>query len=979
MFRLIGQTIHGYTFHERVGVGGYGMVYRARQEAVQRDVAIKVILPEYAQSIEFQERFAYEARLIAQLEHPHITPLYDYWQDESGAYLVMRYLRGGNLRQLLQEQGALSLSQATRLLTQIGEAFASAHEAGIVHRDLKPANILLDERSNAYVTDFGVATQLQPVSEGGTASAAQEDDVIVGTFAYLAPEQIQGEPLTQRCDIYALGLVLYEMLAGQHAYGNANINDLIIHQINDPVPSLIAIRPDLPVALDAIINRATSKQPDKRYATTQAMVDELNAIVQQGTYTPAPMMRIGSVPITIPDTSTQKLMRNLISTPESRNRRSMLQNVRAFWIEGVLEQSLHGAALIELGMTPHTTAVTNPWGIVLRRPGTEDRTVVPGTPVLQMFDRLNGKLLILGDPGSGKTTTLLELTQALLARAESDQRHAIPVVLNLSSWSQSRKPMTEWLVEELGNKYQVPRRVAERWVSYDDLLLLLDGLDEVAPAYRNDCVEAINTYRREHGFVDVVVCSRTVDYEALSNQLLLNGAIVLQPLTDQQVNEYLSQFGSALNTLRTHLKGDANLSDLSRSPLMLSIMALAYRDISQGALPHLESAEAQRVHLFDVYVARMFQRQPTDAAYSRDLTEYYLTWLAQQMVAQGQTVFQIENMQPDWLPEVQQSTYRFRFARVLTVLWALIWGVPRMITTSMAPPGAPAWMKGLTWGAAGSFWGVILGTRLVRYIWMGLLSGAAFSIAVALEGGLDREWSQIVTRIPGALIIYALTTIFALWLLRRGDHHPMHIRPVESVRFDRANVKLLMALAVIPAGAFTSVLNRIVFQRPDVTVEEQILGIVLGVITSVLTAGFLTGLTSNVVGQTTRPNEGIWRSLGNALRMGLFVAVSFGVILLVATVPVSSWTFGWMQVIVTALPFGAIGALIYGGYTVIQHMTLRRLLWQTGKVPRNYTHFLNYATRLILLRKVGGGYIFVHRYLLEYFATKSDLDTPETL
>ncbi|MCA9887221.1 MAG: protein kinase [Anaerolineae bacterium] len=968
MYRLIGETKRGYTFHERIGVGGYGMVYRAQQLAVDRDVAIKVILPEHARSDEFKARFAEEARLVAQLEHPHITPLYDYWQDESGAYLVMRYLRGGNLRQMLQDHGALSLAQTTRLLTQIGEAFASAHAANVIHRDFKPANVLLDERSNAYLTDFGVAMRIQQVDGG-----EQESDELVGTFAYLSPEQIQGRALTPHADLYAMGLVLYEMLAGQHPYGDAGINDLIIHQVRDPVPSLLKLRPDLPETLDTIIQRATDKEPKHRYPDAQTFIDALNELAQAGRPLPLPPVarHLETADLMIP-TRTERLG-NLDggTTSSGRNRRSMLQNVHAFWIEGVLEQSLHGAAIIELGMTPHMAAVTNPWGAVLRRPGTEDRTVVPGTPILQMFDRLNGKLLILGDPGSGKTTTLLELTQALLARAERDQRHAIPVVLNLSSWGQDRQPIDTWLINELSNKYQVPRAIARHWAKHDELLLLLDGLDEVALTYRDDCVEAINTYRQEHGFVDVVVCSRTADYEALTNSLLLNGAIVLQPLTSQQVDGYLSQFGPSLTTLRKQLNADENLAELSRSPLMLSIMALAYRDITQDSLPQFDNPEAQRAHLFDVYVERMLARQSADAPYSRQQVEHYLGWLASQMVAQAQTVFQIENLQPTWLLEPQQQQYRKALLRAMLVIWALIWGVPRAVTTPLAPPGAPAWMKGLAWAAAGASWGTVLGTRLIRYMASAIGIGIVFSIAVALEGGIDRELGQIVTRIPGALIIYTLAFGFSLWLLRRGQHHPMHIQPVESVRFVRKNVKPWMVVAVIPAGAVTSILNRIVFARPDVTTGEQILGIVLGSLIGILTAGYLTGLTSNVVGQTTRPNEGIWRSLSNALRLGAIVAVSFGVLLMASTVPVSSWTFGIMQVIVTALPFGAVGGLIYGGFTVIQHVILRRILWQTGATPRNYAHFLDHATRLILLRKVGGGYIFVHRYLLEYFAQKN--------
>ena len=181
--------------------------------------------------------------------------------------------------------------------------------------------------------------------------------------------------------------------------------------------------------------------------------------------------------------------------------------------------------------------------------------------IVEVFDRMNGKLLILGDPGSGKTTTLLILARDLLRRAELDEQHPIPVVFNLSSWSEDQPPLTEWLVEELNSKYQVPRKVGTQWVENDELLLLLDGLDEVAENVRDACVQTINDYRSEHGFVDVVVCSRIKDYEVLTGQLKLNGAIVIQPLDDAQIVQYLDGLGADVAVVRELITRDAQLRE----------------------------------------------------------------------------------------------------------------------------------------------------------------------------------------------------------------------------------------------------------------------------------------------------------------------------------------------------------------------------------------------------------------------------------
>src|SRR5262249_6876322 len=155
------------------------------------------------------------------------------------------------------------------------------------------------------------------------------------------------------------------------------------------------------------------------------------------------------------------------------------------------------AALIELGMRSANRMVDNPWKIAVRKYGVKDETLAAGTQILNVYDQLNGKLLILGDPGAGKNTTLLQLTRDLLERAEAEDSFPIPIIFNLSSWADERKPLAAWLIDQLGAKYQVPKRVSTEWITNDNLILLLDGLDEVPLAQREACVEAINIYRKE--------------------------------------------------------------------------------------------------------------------------------------------------------------------------------------------------------------------------------------------------------------------------------------------------------------------------------------------------------------------------------------------------------------------------------------------------------------------------------------------------
>ncbi len=256
---LSGRIIKTYELEERIGIGGFGVVYRAYQKLIGREVAIKIILPEYANKPDFIRRFEVEAQLIARLEHPHIVPLYDYWREPSGAYLVMRWLRGGSIQELIKKQGAIDLATISKILTQISEALMVAHRQGVVHRDLKPENILLDTEGNAYLSDFGIAKDLTDNQ------AITQNNAILGSPAYLSPEQIKGESVTAQSDIYAMGIVLYEMLTGKRPYEATSPATLMYKHLSEPLPDINTHVEGLPIELNMVLARATAKDPAERY------------------------------------------------------------------------------------------------------------------------------------------------------------------------------------------------------------------------------------------------------------------------------------------------------------------------------------------------------------------------------------------------------------------------------------------------------------------------------------------------------------------------------------------------------------------------------------------------------------------------------------------------------------------------------------------------------------------------------------------
>ncbi len=278
LFELSGQTIRSYDFGDPLGRGGFAEVYLARQHAVLRDVAIKIYLPKYANSPEFIRRFESEAQVVARLEHPHIVPLYDYWREPDRAYIVMRYMRGGSLRDLMEREGILGTDATSRILEQIGSALTFAHRNGVVHRDVKADNILLDEDSNAYLSDFGIAKEL-----GG--EALDGEGALVGTPAYLAPEQIRGDEAGPQSDVYALGIMLYEMLSGSRPFADETLATLVYKHLNEPLPMIDHDALNLPPAFNAIIQRATAKDPQDRYPDAMALVREYQQTLRQGSAT----------------------------------------------------------------------------------------------------------------------------------------------------------------------------------------------------------------------------------------------------------------------------------------------------------------------------------------------------------------------------------------------------------------------------------------------------------------------------------------------------------------------------------------------------------------------------------------------------------------------------------------------------------------------------------------------------------------------
>src|SRR6266851_575157 len=280
----VGAEFAGCRIEGVAGRGGMGVVYRATQLALDRLVALKVIAPDLARDEAFRARFQREARLAASIEHANVLPVYEAGERDGVLFLTTRYVEGIDLRALLDRDGPLEPARAAALLTPVAFALHAAHQRGLVHRDVKPANVLIAapgdaEHEHVYLTDFGIAR-----GEGAAAGemTVTRTGVFVGTLDYMAPEQMTGERGDARSDIYSFGCMLFQMLAGRVPFPREQDVARMHAHLNEPFPTLLEIRTDIPPAMDAVVQRACAKNPDDRYASAADLARALPAAGTEG-------------------------------------------------------------------------------------------------------------------------------------------------------------------------------------------------------------------------------------------------------------------------------------------------------------------------------------------------------------------------------------------------------------------------------------------------------------------------------------------------------------------------------------------------------------------------------------------------------------------------------------------------------------------------------------------------------------------------
>ncbi|MGV0024332.1 NACHT domain-containing protein [Phormidesmis priestleyi] len=580
-----------------------------------------------------------------------------------------------------------------------------------------------------------------------------------------------------------------------------------------------------------------------------------------------------------------------------------------------LSQSLHNAVLINLDKQIQPQQVRNPLSAEIKIGALPSRPLPPGTEILEVFERsdISGRLLILGDPGAGKTTTLLDLAKGLVERAIADSANPIPVIFALSAWKDPKQEMKDWLIAELKSKYGVRIDIGKKWIENKQLLPLLDGLDEVKPEHQESCVNAINQLLgSDDRPSDLVVCSRREEYETYQTQLQLNGAICLKDLTNEQIQDYSKRVNQP--ELWQMLQLDAALLELVRKPLFLSITILAYGEIALEQWQKATSTQARLALLLDAYVIRMLHTNLKSRSYGKckpptaKQTRRWLVCLACQLKKETETEFLIEKMQPFlWL---QSDEQQWAYSLICGLVFGLVFGLILGLT------GGP--ILGLAFGL---FFGLTSGLGDIRPV-------EGFQISMTHKAGRE----IFIFKGGSYRLVFGLIGRLIFGLIGR----------------------LIFGLIF---GLIVALINGLVF------------GLVFG-----LFSGLIDGLKVDIEARI-RPNQGILNSRNNTLLLVVISLVLVALIqaflpqLLVqildkksvSTIPASAM----FCLVCISFQEG-------GGQACIQHFALRFVLYYNNLIPWNYARFLNYATERMFLQRVGGRYRFIHKLLQEHFADMRD-------
>jgi hypothetical protein len=522
----------------------------------------------------------------------------------------------------------------------------------------------------------------------------------------------------------------------------------------------------------------------------------------------------------------------------------------------------------------------------------------------------------------------------------------------------------------------------------------------VSAKYRGHSIEAINQFRTERGFTGLAICCREEAYKETEARLRVDGAILLQKLTSEQINDFLAQAGPNLASLRKALQQDNMLRQMAQSPLMLNMMLLAYSnyegDIVSPDDNNQEALSARRHHLFATYVQRRLSSRG-EGDYAAAQIQTWLTWLAQKMTAHHQSQFFIEQIQPSWLNSVSWYWLYTIGSRLIGggiisfILWFMLMRFDpvsftpeplRLLTASWPLPGN--WLHAINLVLLNLILGLVVG--VIDGLFFMRRHGQANEAEISPKQGWQHLSLVAFSILVTTFILFTLfssspnytVALFAglfeavfftvgFGYISHGQSLRTEIRTIEALTWSWTGAARGIILGLF-LGLLAGFSIHILYQFPPTSVS---VGVGFG-----LFFALFGGLQHNQLPKTSRPNQGIWLSLKNGLLAALVFGSTLGIAIGGTLFIGFKWTGNPFSFILTyVLVFGLAAGLLYGLIDVLKHFVVRLLLWATGGMPWRYAHFLDDAARRILLYKVGGGYQFAHRLLQDYFVAPNKAGT----
>lgn len=1013
------KRIGNYEVLRLLGQGGMGAVFHARHVRLDKEVAIKLIRPREKIGPIAEARFDRELRAVGKLEHPNVVRALDAGEFNGVTFLSMELLRGINLEQATSNGTTLDFADACEVIRQAAVGLKYVHDTGLIHRDIKPSNLMLTQDpvigACVKVMDLGLALIK---GDDGDDDRLTDEGVAVGTFRYMPLEQARNtRSVDHRADIYSLGATFYRLLAGEPPYPRRQYGthaEMLLAMMSGEIPNIADQVPDVPPTLADLITRMLADDPDARPQDLSQVINALTPLARS--HRLASVLERGMQQASIENARGRaaqfgslidKMLGGVDDSLPNQDAATddlgiLRQRVRRFWVDGVLSRTKDNTQLFSLDREVLSDCVNSPWEGIAESPLASSN---PHAPMEELFEYSERSLLVLGEPGSGKSTALLELTESLLRRSERSHLEASPVLLHLSSWNRNTS-FDQWIVGELNAKYKIPKQIGRKFIEDGRLILLLDGMDEVRSTEQRACIESLNEFMIRSTPPGVAVCCRYSDYVAAGVKLRMHGAIRLKPLTTEQIMASVSESTGARRPLIVALERHQALLELASSPLMLSMMKNSFDESGAESTGRFATIEDAREHVFDTFVKESFHAKlKSSARYSKSDTLSWLSWIAKQMQARNQTVFLMDELQPDWF--VTRS-HRWMYLLAMSLILGTISGLatmyfwyrlmPIMDTSSSMSSSSLLWLmlQLPVWWAQVCFVDLfVLSKQSPRYFLGRLMCGFGktilywlFWMVWPLVGHLTGVWPVGWTV---ANVLLGIVTGASVGILGRRKRVTVDVDVAQPL-----GISLTGSFRGWVIGCVVGFVVYLTYQilwayylleKPPewfpylwTIPEERRVAISwplafgsVGLVAGGLVAKMRTGQTA--------PNQGLGIYFRNMLIAAAFSLASVyptGIFVLSfwLELPDNPLNFSWLQraTIISGEVLWATFYLVlcFGALDLLTHGLTRLILKANRVIPDRLSDFLKHASRLGLLRRAGGAHIFGHRMLLEYFVDKKD-------